>query len=468
MHSAPVTAARVVDAVNAVLQRDLAISGSDTGSVEHLLTVCDVLMHRAILDETREARRLRAAPRLADLAAAVLDRSDASEIYGRIEDASTIVAAAAESSDAVEQILRILAETDLPELGRATVPDRDVAEVAAMDWLGRDAVPEVGAELIQQYLIEHRAEDGPRAVRSVRRLSGGFSKVTLLVAADGKDGPEEIVLRQLQRGRGDARGLAAEFAVVRFAWAHDVAAPEPLWAELDEGLLGGAFFATRRAAGSNLGDVFGPRPGTSPEVGLGLARELAHLHRLDPGPLTAAPVPPMRTRAEILGQVDDCAEQVAAAAAVDGNTAHPLHALLFGWLRANAPEDVARPVLLHGDPGFHNLLVADGVVQALLDWERARVGDAAQDLAYVRPHVTRVQPWEQFLEAYCAAGGEAPDEMRIRYYSVWHDAWRYGGSYRGRSRLLTQPRSMLDAVMGLLHAPRFLLSGLCTAYGVDL
>jgi hypothetical protein len=113
-------------------------------------------------------------------------------------------------------------------------------------------------------------------------------------------------------------------------------------------------------------------------------------------------------------------------------------------------------------------LVQDGSLTALLDWERARVGEAAQDLAYVRPHVCKVQPWEDFLAAYCAAGGERPDEERMRFYSVWHETWRFVGAYRGLGRLLSQPRSLLDGVLGLLHAPRFLLAGLENAFEVTL
>src|ERR1700751_6151756 len=113
-HSAPVPPARVIHAVNAALQRDLAVSGSDPESVEHLLMVCDVLMHRAVLDETREARRSRAAARLTDLAAALVDRSTGGDVYRKIEEASPAVAASTEAARTLDRILQALAETDLP------------------------------------------------------------------------------------------------------------------------------------------------------------------------------------------------------------------------------------------------------------------------------------------------------------------------------------------------------------------
>jgi aminoglycoside phosphotransferase (APT) family kinase protein len=176
----------------------------------------------------------------------------------------------------------------------------------------------------------------------------------------------------------------------------------------------------------------------------------------------------MSSSAELLAAIDEQEQLVASAARAAGAGKEPLPALLFAWLRAHVPTTLATPVLLHGDPGFHNILVQDGSLTALLDWERARVGEAAQDLAYVRPHVCKVQPWEDFLAAYCAAGGERPDEERMRFYSVWHETWRFVGAYRGLGRLLSQPRSLLDGVLGLLHAPRFLLAGLENAFEVTL
>jgi aminoglycoside phosphotransferase (APT) family kinase protein len=461
--------AAVLDAVHTALQRDLADSGGDADSYAHLLGVADVVLHRAVLEDLREVRRGSASRlgRLVDELAPDSVGLAAPSPHARVEAAAERIAGGSVAPRLTERILRELVASDLPELGRVSTPEREAAATAAMDWLGRDAPATVTVPATAAYLAARSPSGGGPAVRSVRQLSGGFSKTTLLVAVAGAAGPEEIVLRQVPPGR-DASTLAAEYEVVRFAWENGVAAPEPLWLEPDDNALGGPFFATRRVPGSNLGDVFGPRPGTGPEAAIGLAQALAHLHRLDPRDVPATPVAAMVSAEEIVTGVRQQEEQVALAARVDGDVPHPLHALLFAWLRTHAPGDVPRPVLLHGDPGFHNMLVDGGKVQALLDWERARVGDPAQDLAYVRPHVMRVQPWEEFLAAYCDAGGEEPDEQRLRYYSVWHDAWRFAGAYRGRSRLLTRPRMLLEAVMGLLHAPRFLMSGLQTAYGVDL
>lgn len=464
--SREISTVRVIDAVCDALHHDLADGPGHGEFRTHLLRAADVLLHRAVLEELQPIRRAAAAAELAKLLAPFGPDSD--DPFRVVERMAPALVTGAADSDCVVSIVRLIAETDLPELGLAASPERAEAEAIAANWLGLDAPPLIKARDVSDYLADHSPLAAGSIAGSVRQLSGGFSKTTILVSVERPGHPvEEIVLRQVPFGR-DRHTLTGEFNIVRFAGERGIAVPEPLWIEPADNRLGGPFFASRRVNGANVGDVFGPQPGTGPEVSLGLARALASLHSLSLEGVPATPVTPMTTRAEILTAIDQQQDLARTAAAADVDVPHPLHNLLFAWLREHAPADVARPVLLHGDPGFHNMLVHEGEVRALLDWERARLGDAAQDLAYVRPHVIRVHPWEEFLAEYCAAGGVAPDEEQLRYYSVWHDAWRFTGAYRGRGRLLSQPSGLLAAVTGLLHAPRFLLSGLQIAYEVEL
>lgn len=335
-----------------------------------------------------------------------------------------------------------------------------------MNWFGRSTPARVTPEQAADYFA---ARFGPGiTVHALSQLSGGFSKTTLLLSIQrpGED-PEQIVLRQISPGR-DGHTLKREYDVVRYVWEQGGQVAEPLWMESEENSLGGPFFASRRALGSNLGDVFGPQTGTGPEAARGLALALGRIHAIPVGGLPETPVPSMSTRDELRAAIDEQRTLVEGVAAIAGEAINPLHDLLFDWLQEHVPNRAFRNTLLHGDPGFHNMLVHENALTAMLDWERARVGDPVQDLAYVRPHVTKVQPWSEFLDAYCAAGGRYPDEDTLHFYSVWHDAWRFAGAYRGLARLSTQPRTLLDGVLGLLHAPRFLMSGVETAYGVAL
>lgn len=458
--------AAVIAAVTGVLQRELAAHPGQLSVRERVLRVADFLLHRAVLDDLTPVRR---AARADEIRLLVGDPvGPGRDVFASVERGVSSCLDGTMPQERLQRLLELLASTDLAEFGRALPPDREVAEAEAMDWLGDETPSPLSEADVESYLVGRDARAVGTKVRGVRRISGGFSKHTTLLELDRDGIQEEIVLRQIAPGR-NASGLADEYSVVGFAWRNGVPAPEPLWLDSTDNPLGGSFFATRRVAGANIGDVFGPRSGaTDPAPARGLARALARLHSLDLADLKATPVAPMATREGILARVTEQQEQVAAVAAVDGGIPRPLHELLFAWLVNHAPIDVDRPVLLHGDPGLHNVLILDGEIQAMLDWERARIGEAEQDLAYVRPHVTPVLPWEDFVAEYCAAGGAPPRDERLAYYAVWHDAWRFAGSYRGKGRMYAPTGVVLDAVVGLLHAPRFLLSGLRQAFGAVL
>ncbi|MGQ4599674.1 phosphotransferase [Nocardia sp. R6R-6] len=458
-------AAATIDAVDRILDVELDGRTGDRAHLEHVLGVIDVLFHRAVLRDLTPIRRADTQERLAELLRPMVPDMPADPFRAVAEQAPAVIAAGGAESVDTAAILRLLAGTDLPELGSAAAPEQAARESVAMNWLGTSSSAEITEADIEKYLRSRFGDEV--TVRAATQLSGGFSKTTILVDFDRAGTREEIVLRQITPGR-DSHTLVHEYNVLEFAWKRGTDVAEPLWIEPEQNPLGQPFFASRRAAGGNLGDVFGPEEGTDASAGLELARALGKLHAIELTGLPATPVPAMSSPAELLAAIEEQEQLVAAAARAAGAGAEPLPALLFAWLRAHVPDTLATPVLLHGDPGFHNILVHDGSLTALLDWERARVGEAAQDLAYVRPHVSRVQPWEDFVAAYCAAGGERPDEERMRFYSVWHETWRFVGAYRGLGRLLSQPRSLLDGVLGLLHAPRFLLAGLENAFEVKL
>jgi aminoglycoside phosphotransferase (APT) family kinase protein len=58
----------------------------------------------------------------------------------------------------------------------------------------------------------------------------------------------------------------------------------------------------------------------------------------------------------------------------------PLLGALFAWLETNVPDEAVASVLLWGDAGPHNILVSEGRVTALLDWELAHIGHPLEDV----------------------------------------------------------------------------------------
>ncbi|MWA03208.1 phosphotransferase [Actinomadura sp. LD22] len=368
-----------------------------------------------------------------------------------------------ECAESMRAIARWLVSTDLPEV--EAIASRSTETGAGNAAEGPAGPPaSVTASGLLACVRGHSADpDEIIAVGDLRRLAGGFSKEMLAATVEHARGSQEIVIRKVAPGR-TAGTLGGEYATLRFAWEHGVPVPQPLW--LDETALGTPAFATTMVAGRPLGDVWGPTERIGRPAVRAAATSLARLHSLDVAVPPRTPLPPMLTPGQILAAIDERRSVIDAAAGEVTAPFVPLFALVCAWLRAGVPRGVGRPVLVHGDYGLHNLLFDGDRLSAVLDWERAHLGHAAEDLTYMQPSIEAVGLWEDFLDAYRGAGGPALDAERLSYYPVWHDLWRGVSSYRIRARYLAAPERITDAMAGLLMAPRFLLNAARIAFAL--
>jgi aminoglycoside phosphotransferase (APT) family kinase protein len=250
-------------------------------------------------------------------------------------------------------------------------------------------------------------------IRSLTRVPGGRSKDTLLLDVEGLPGlPTSIVLR-VDLGRYGT-SVRAEYPLIVALHRAGVPVPEPLWLEEGTSPLGGAFLATRRMRGAPAGNMWGEGLKVSPRVVQAFAESLAQLHRtplrslLPEGPDVLA----CSATEAMIGEYE------ARWRASMPNPSVPLE-LAFQWLRQQLQRVEGAAVLVHGDPGFQNMLIEGDELVCLLDWEFAHAGDPAEDLAYCRPTVERVMPWEQFLQHYHVAGGPAVTPARLEYFEIW-------------------------------------------------
>jgi aminoglycoside phosphotransferase (APT) family kinase protein len=106
---------------------------------------------------------------------------------------------------------------------------------------------------------------------------------------------------------------------------------------------------------------------------------------------------------------------------------HPALELGLRWLRAHLPGE-RDPVLVHGDLRLGNLMVDEGGLVALLDWELCHAGDGAEDLGWMclrswrfgaddRPALGMGER-ERLLAAYAAAGGREVSLEELRFWEV--------------------------------------------------
>lgn len=104
----------------------------------------------------------------------------------------------------------------------------------------------------------------------------------------------------------------------------------------------------------------------------------------------------------------------------------PALRVVAAWLGDNLPPAFDGPLrLVHGDFRPANVLVSQGAVAALLDWELARLGDPHDDLGWYTCSIYRTEHflagrWDivDFLERWSAASGLPVEPDRLHFWQV--------------------------------------------------
>ncbi len=113
---------------------------------------------------------------------------------------------------------------------------------------------------------------------------------------------------------------------------------------------------------------------------------------------------------------------------------------------------------VHGDFRLGNLMVGPDGLRAVLDWELAHVGDAAEDLAWLSAPAWRFGgsgevggfgDVAELLDVYAASGGEAVDPERFRWWLVYATVkWATICAMQGSAHLSGTTRSVELAAIG--------------------
>jgi aminoglycoside phosphotransferase (APT) family kinase protein len=337
--------------------------------------------------------------------------------------------AAASASDDVAELDHAL---QLVAVERAFLERLDARrEVVLADQARAEDAPDPAAcsvttETLTGYL-RNRFPDSPGL--SVERLSvvpGGRSKETILVSLSGtRELPAEVILRKDRPVGLLATRAADEYAVIKAV--HDfggVPVPEPFFAEETDRELGaGTFLVMERVPGHKAGEFFPDLAAPTErraELGRHIAASLARLHALPLDQLDATRLDTKAavTEESVLAAVEGIVTRI-------GDLSGPPSAMVplaRAWLVEHVTDVVPAPriCLLQGDFGFHNMLIDDGRVTALVDWEAATIGPAARELAAAWSAATKLLDWPDFVDAYVRAGGDTADTdpRAVAYYRV--------------------------------------------------
>ncbi len=375
--------------------------------------------------------------------------------------AAALVAETAASADAEERARsRQLIDVERRFLERVDELRRTVLDEDQRAGDARLTECSVSAPQLTAYLRRRLPGSPGVTVTAVQVVPGGRSKETILVSLAGTDElPPDVIVRK-DRPVGLLPTKASdEFAILKLVYDHGgVPVPEPFFADESPQELGeGTLLVMARVGGVKAGEYFPDLAAPTThrrELGEQLATALAHLHSVPLSSLGSTSLSPEQKVSE-----DSVAMAVEGMATRIGQLSGPPIAsvpMARRWLLDHVGDVVpSGPLcLLQGDVGLHNMLIEGDRLTALVDWEAATIGPPVRELAAAWPAATALMTWEEFTDAYRAAGGPAgaTDSRGVAYYRVFFAlgacmSSRIGGDLfrSGVKRDLLTAHSGLDA-----------------------
>ncbi len=287
---------------------------------------------------------------------------------------------------------------------------------------------------LEAFLGGHLAAERPVRVVDLTRSTEGFSQETFIVDIDtATHGRRSFVLkREPLAGLLEPYDLEPEFRVLHALSADPLPSPPTPWFERDPAVLERPFYVMERLPGdvpipAPRADGSGPVPDAErPALAADVVAALARLHTIDwrtyALDFLGAPAPGQGAAAR---ELDRWERRIAASGLV---VAPPL-AEALRWLRRHVPS-TTEATLVHGDYRLGNFLVVHegdrARLSGVLDWEMVHLGDPLEDVAWCisplwrggTPYASGLLPPDEFIAAWAAATGRAPDPDRLAFYGV--------------------------------------------------
>lgn len=256
----------------------------------------------------------------------------------------------------------------------------------------------------------------------MRRLTGGAMQETWLLHTSAPAPLDRIVLRRAPQRQAPRLGTISLSLQARLtALAEKVGVPGPAVLAVfdDTDGLGEGFIM-----GFVAGETVPQRILRQPQLEFARNRltdqcadVLARLHAI---PTEALPPLPQLSPADRLEALHEQYRQLA--------RPRPVFELAFAWLQRRLPPPTPRPGLVHGDFRNGNLMVDETGLAAVLDWERAFVGDPMFDIGWlcvgswrfglIDNPIGGFGDLESFAAAYRAHGGEFEID-RVRFWEAF-------------------------------------------------
>lgn len=281
-------------------------------------------------------------------------------------------------------------------------------------------------ERMCQYLKHRFPEWKDIKVTRLHKLPGGFSKTTVFFETnDQVNGKQSLVMRaekQYTPFHMDGADIRNEFYVLKFVHQSGIKVAEPLWLEEDESILGMRFLVSKSMEGEVYGSVNQGSVALSMDTIRDVVEGLVSIlrTRLDPCNefLQQSHLKKWLQYSTMSEFTREFVKYWHRMSIKNNIGASPIFTRGINWLLNNVPECDDPPMLVHGDYSLHNILIKEGQLNAILDWEAVHVGDPADGFKYFTMALSHVIASDKLMEMYHELGGPYISEYRLRYFDV--------------------------------------------------
>lgn len=271
--------------------------------------------------------------------------------------------------------------------------------------------------------------DGDKvAVTEFKPIPGGFGKQTSRMKyTDASGATHDAIVRKsdpMPMARKGAFLIDHEFHLLRDVYRTGILPmAEPLWLAKDFPGVDADFYVMSALSGTVPSSFLGAASAKIPEgIILDMAGKMAALHQMELAHLSSY-LAAYDNPAVLNETIEQCYRRLIAEwkdyYESNDHLPSPFVVYLLDWLDRNVPANSATPVLVHGDFNVHNVLVDEGRITGVLDWECSNIGAPEQDLAYIRPIISQHIDWNRFIDHYEASGGRTINRGAMDFYMAF-------------------------------------------------
>ena len=266
----------------------------------------------------------------------------------------------------------------------------------------------IHAENVSRWFVEH--VDGATLPLSYELIAGGHSNLTFGVRdAEGVT----YVLRRPPLGHvlESAHDMGREHRIISALQGSSVPVAEAIGLCTDVLVNDAPFYVMEYVAGPVLHDaeVSGTIPAQERETtGTHLVEVLAALHAIDPDDVGLGDLG--RKEAYLARQLKRWNKQW------EASKTHPIPAMeqVSQLLETHMPEQVGASIV-HGDYRLGNMIISQGKIRAVLDWELCTLGDPLADFGYLLNSWVLPGEAEEDLAATAAGGFVSREALTDQY-----------------------------------------------------